>query len=75
MKTEEERFIDAFAQLDSISRQALIINLRALAAGESVKEALSKAVAFLSEHPGYEEVAQSWIDIASRKEVEHRAEA
>ena len=46
--TEEERFIDAFDQLDSITRQALMINLRAMAAGDSMREALNKALAFLS---------------------------
>ena len=71
--TEEERFIDAFDQLDSITRQALMINLRAMAAGDSMREALNKALAFLSEHPGYDDIAQCWLDIANRWEAEHNA--
>jgi len=73
MKTARERFLDAFDQLDSVTRRALIIIVEAVVAGDSRREALNKALAFLSEHPGYDDVAQCWLDIANRWEAEHNA--
>lgn len=62
MKTARERFLDAFDQLDSVTRRALIIIVEAVVAGDSRREAVNKAAAFLSKHPGYEDIAQHWLD-------------
>ena len=65
--TDEERrevLLDLLSQLDPIPQKAFVIHLKSVASGESWRTASKKAAAFLLTQPGYEKMAQRWMQVA-----------